>query len=80
MLPEVRMARIVEAIGRYRGGQLSCVMAARLLGDERAAFFADCGIVMGRPLAQAVAVSVRNSASRYTRAGLVQRQSCEVRF
>ena len=32
MLPEVRMARIVEAIGRYRTGELSCVEAAELLG------------------------------------------------
>lgn len=32
MLPEVRMARIVEAIGRYRTGQLSCLEAAELLG------------------------------------------------
>lgn len=32
MLPEVRMARIVEAIGKYRAGRLSCVEAAELLG------------------------------------------------
>ena len=32
MLPEVRMARIVEAIGRYRTGELSCLEAAELLG------------------------------------------------
>jgi LmbE family N-acetylglucosaminyl deacetylase len=32
MLPEVRMARVVEAIGRYRGGELSCLDAAELLG------------------------------------------------
>ena len=32
MLPEVRMARIVEAIGRNRTGELSCLEAAELLG------------------------------------------------
>jgi transposase len=32
MLAEVRMARIVEAIGRYRIGAVSCVEAAELLG------------------------------------------------
>lgn len=32
MLPEVRMARIVEAIGRCRAKTLSCVDAAELLG------------------------------------------------
>lgn len=32
MLPEVRMARIVEAIGGYRVGKLSCLAAAELLG------------------------------------------------
>lgn len=32
MLPEVRVARIVEAIGRYRGGALSCAEAAEVLG------------------------------------------------
>ena len=32
MLPEVRVARIVEAIGRYRDGRLSCLEAAELLG------------------------------------------------
>ena len=32
MLPEVRVARIVEAVGRYRGGALSCVEAAEALG------------------------------------------------
>ena len=32
MLAEVRMARIVEAIGRRRLGALSCVAAAQLLG------------------------------------------------
>ena len=32
MLSEVRMARIVEAIGRYRVGAVSCVEAAELLG------------------------------------------------
>jgi len=32
MLPEVRMARIVEAIGRHRTGKLSCLEAAELLG------------------------------------------------
>jgi hypothetical protein len=32
MLPEVRVARIVEAIGRYRQGELSCGEAAELLG------------------------------------------------
>ncbi|MGO9547751.1 MAG: helix-turn-helix domain-containing protein [Rhodomicrobium sp.] len=32
MLAEVRMARIVDAIGRVRGGALSCVEAAALLG------------------------------------------------
>ena len=26
------MARIVEAIGRYRGGELSCIEAAEVLG------------------------------------------------
>jgi hypothetical protein len=32
MLPEIRMARIVDAIGRYRTGELSCTEAAALLG------------------------------------------------
>lgn len=32
MLPEVRVARIVEAIGRYRSGGLSCLEAAEVLG------------------------------------------------
>ena len=32
MLPEVRVARIVGAIGRYRAGRLSCGEAAELLG------------------------------------------------
>jgi transposase len=32
MLPEVRMARVVEAIGRYRSGELSCLDAAEVLG------------------------------------------------
>lgn len=32
MLPEVRVARIVEAIGRYRSGRLSCLEAAEVLG------------------------------------------------
>jgi transposase len=32
MLPEIRMARIVDAIGRYRTGELSCLEAADLLG------------------------------------------------
>lgn len=32
MLPEVRMARIVEAVTRYRGGGMSCCEAAEFLG------------------------------------------------
>lgn len=32
MLPEVRMARIVEAVTRYRAGVMSCVEAAEFLG------------------------------------------------
>src|SRR5581483_5245881 len=32
MLREIRMARIVDAIGRYRHGRLSCVDAALALG------------------------------------------------
>lgn len=32
MLPEVRMARIVEAIGQHRARRLSCLQAAELLG------------------------------------------------
>ena len=32
MLPEVRVARIVEAIGRYGSGRLSCLEAAEVLG------------------------------------------------
>src|ERR687885_2473069 len=32
MLPEVRMARIVNAIGSYHRGELSCMEAAELLG------------------------------------------------
>ena len=32
MLAEVRMARIVEAIGQYRTGRLSCLEAAEVLG------------------------------------------------
>ena len=39
------MARIGEAIGRYKGGELGCVEAAELLGmSER--HFADCAIAM----------------------------------
>ena len=32
MLTEVRVARIVEAVGRYRSGRLSCIEAAEVLG------------------------------------------------
>lgn len=32
MLPEVRVARIVETIGSYRSGRLSCLEAAEVLG------------------------------------------------
>jgi transposase len=32
VLTEVRVARIVEAVGRYRGGRLSCIEAAEVLG------------------------------------------------
>ena len=32
MLPEVRMARIIDAIGLHRTKRLSCVEAAELLG------------------------------------------------
>ena len=32
MQPEVRMARYVEALERHRGGRLSCIEAAELLG------------------------------------------------
>ncbi len=32
MLPEVRVARIVEAVARYRAGKLSCEQAALQLG------------------------------------------------
>ena len=32
MLPEVRVARIAEAIGRHRSGALGCVGAAAVLG------------------------------------------------
>src|SRR5260370_28053815 len=32
MRPEVRMARYLEALERYRGGRLSCVEAAEFLG------------------------------------------------
>src|SRR5712675_2593908 len=32
MRPEVRMARYLEALERYRGGRLSCIEAAELLG------------------------------------------------
>ncbi|HEY2019478.1 MAG TPA: helix-turn-helix domain-containing protein [Bryobacteraceae bacterium] len=32
MPPEVRMARYVEALERHRGGRLSCVEAAEVLG------------------------------------------------
>ena len=38
MLPEVRVARIVEAIGRYRDGRLSCVEAGELLGMSERQF------------------------------------------
>ena len=38
MLPEVRVARIVEAIGRYRGGALSCIEAAEALGTSERHF------------------------------------------
>lgn len=32
MLTEVRVARIVDAVGRYRSGRLSCIEAAEVLG------------------------------------------------
>ena len=32
MLPEVRMARVLDAISLHRAGRLSCVEAAELLG------------------------------------------------
>src|ERR1700746_1166083 len=32
MRPEVRMARYIEGLERYRGGRLSCAEAAELLG------------------------------------------------
>ena len=32
MLTEVRVARIVEAVGRHRSGALSCIEAAEVLG------------------------------------------------
>ena len=32
MLPEVRMARIIDAIGLHQARKLSCVAAAELLG------------------------------------------------
>ena len=32
MLPEVRMARVLEAIGLHRAGRLSCIEAGELLG------------------------------------------------
>ena len=35
MLPEVRVARIVEAIGRYGSGRLSCLETATLGMSER---------------------------------------------
>ena len=44
MLLEVRVARIVEAIGRYGSGRLSCLEAAEVLGmSER--HFRGFGIV-----------------------------------
>lgn len=47
MLPEVRMARIVEAIARFRSGELSGVEAADVVGlSER--HFVGCGIAMRR--------------------------------
>ena len=38
MLPEVRMARIVDAIGGCRRGELSCMEAAELLGISERQF------------------------------------------
>ena len=32
MLPEVRMARVLDAISSHRAGRLSCVAAGELLG------------------------------------------------
>ena len=32
MLPEVRMARVLDAISSHRAGRLSCVEAGELLG------------------------------------------------
>jgi transposase len=38
VLSEVRVARIVEAIGRWRSGALSCVEAAEVLGMSERQF------------------------------------------
>lgn len=46
MRPEVRMASYLDALTRYGQGRLSCVGAAEFLGDQRAALFAGCTIVM----------------------------------
>ncbi len=41
MLPEVRMARVLDAIGSHRAGRLSCVEAGELLGFSERHFRGD---------------------------------------
>ena len=38
MLPEVRMARVLDAISSHRAGRLSCVEAGELLGFSERLF------------------------------------------
>ena len=42
MLPEVRMARVLDAISSHRAGRLSCVEAGEVLGFS-VRQFGDCG-------------------------------------
>ena len=46
MLPEIRMARIIEAIGQYRTGRLSCVEAAEVLGVSERHFRRGKGVIV----------------------------------
>src|SRR4051812_18694877 len=51
MLPEVRMARIIDAIGLHQAKKLSCVEAAELLGMSERHFRRLHEAIHGRPMA-----------------------------
>ena len=49
MLPEVRMARVIDAISSHRAGRLSCVEAGELLGFSERHFRRLRGVFEERP-------------------------------